>query len=171
MPLELELTWHRLRIEYASFTVGARTAVRRASCVTSAATSASLYGMSASRSDFLPPAPSYAVLYIGPLMDSTDLDPKPLSRASPDILHSTNCLQTGRDCVYPESDQDSQYGQPSRAESESAVSEPVLCESALIPAEESARLVNVLSHQPFAGFSGEYHLSEMSQWLFHQCKR
>ncbi|KAF6809978.1 C6 transcription factor [Colletotrichum sojae] len=64
----------------------------------------------------------------------------------------TNCLQTGKDCVYPEPDQDSQS----------------LYESAVIPADESARLVNVLSHQPFAGFSGEYHLSEMSQWLFHQ---
>ncbi|KAL0931016.1 C6 transcription factor [Colletotrichum truncatum] len=68
----------------------------------------------------------------------------------------TTCLQTGRDCVYPDPVTDVE----SRPESEP--------DTALIPAEESARLVNVLSHQPFDGFSGDYQLSEMSQWLFHQ---
>lgn len=87
-------------------------------------------------------------------------DPVSSLQPSPDVTHSTNCLQTGRDCIYPEPDPDFQAGQESRAESESA----------LIPVEESARLVNVLSHQPFAGFSGDYQLSEMSQWLFHQCR-
>ncbi|KAF4931520.1 Sterol uptake control protein 2 [Colletotrichum viniferum] len=70
----------------------------------------------------------------------------------------TNCLQTGKDCIYPDPATDAESTPESRAESESA---------ALIPVAESARLVNVLSHQPFAGFSGDYQLSEMSQWLFH----
>ncbi|GJC95664.1 C6 transcription factor [Colletotrichum higginsianum] len=65
----------------------------------------------------------------------------------------TNCLQTGKDCIYPESEPD----HDSRAASESVAS------------EAEAPLVNVVSHQPFAGFSGDYQMSPMSQWLWHQC--
>lgn len=72
----------------------------------------------------------------------------------PNTCRSTNCLQTGKDCIYPESEPD----HDSRAASESVAS------------EASAPLVNVVSHQPFAGFSGDYQMSPMSQWLWHQCK-
>ncbi|KAK1999940.1 hypothetical protein LX36DRAFT_573225 [Colletotrichum falcatum] len=65
----------------------------------------------------------------------------------------TNCLQTGKDCIYPE--QETEYG--SRATSESAMSEgPV-------------PLFNAVSHQPFTGFSSDYQMPSMSQWLWHQC--
>ncbi|KAF9877335.1 hypothetical protein CkaCkLH20_05035 [Colletotrichum karsti] len=81
---------------------------------------------------------------------------------SPDFIHSTNCLQNGKDCVYPGPDPDPESQSEAWSESRSEA------DSALIPVEESARLVNVLSQQPFAGFSGDYQLSDMSQWLFHQ---
>ncbi|KDN66496.1 putative conserved hypothetical protein [Colletotrichum sublineola] len=65
----------------------------------------------------------------------------------------TNCLQTGKDCIYPEPGPEYE----SRSVSESATS------------ERSAPLPNAVSHQPFAGFSSDYQMSSMSQWLWHQC--
>ncbi|OLN81479.1 hypothetical protein CCHL11_09054 [Colletotrichum chlorophyti] len=70
------------------------------------------------------------------------------------MVGSTNCLQTGKECVYPESDTGREL--------------PLRAGSALTPVEESPRLVNTMSQQPFAGFSGDYQMSSASQWLWHQ---
>ncbi|KAK1674466.1 hypothetical protein BDP55DRAFT_694568 [Colletotrichum godetiae] len=74
----------------------------------------------------------------------------------------TNCLQTGKDCVYPEVDPDEESRSESLSESRSG-SEPTV-----VPAEEASIITNVVSNQPFVGFSCDYQMSAMSQWLWHQ---
>ncbi|TDZ29885.1 hypothetical protein C8035_v003729 [Colletotrichum spinosum] len=76
----------------------------------------------------------------------------------------TNCLQSGKDCLYP----DVNLGHGPDSGPEPDLEFQTGSELALVPTEQTSRLVNVLSHQPFTGFSGNYELSEMSQWLFHQ---
>ncbi|KAK0372931.1 hypothetical protein CLIM01_09723 [Colletotrichum limetticola] len=74
----------------------------------------------------------------------------------------TNCLQTGKDCVYPDVEPDEESRSGSLSESRSG------SELTVVPAEEASTITNVVSNQPFAGFSCDYQMSAMSQWLWHQ---
>ncbi|KAK7436130.1 hypothetical protein Landi51_12664 [Colletotrichum acutatum] len=76
----------------------------------------------------------------------------------------STCKQrhTGKDCVYPDVELDEESRSDYLSEARSG-SEPTV-----IPAEEASIIPNVVSNQPFAGFSCDYQMSAMSQWLWHQ---
>ncbi|KAK1731399.1 uncharacterized protein BDZ83DRAFT_565115 [Colletotrichum acutatum] len=81
----------------------------------------------------------------------------------------TNCLQTGKDCVYPDVELDEESRSDYLSEARSG-SEPTV-----IPAEEASIIPNVVSNQPFAGFSCDYQMSAIVQrtllhpGLLHGC--
>ncbi|OHE96046.1 hypothetical protein CORC01_08583 [Colletotrichum orchidophilum] len=89
---------------------------------------------------------------------SLSLCPPQLPLVTLEVLSVTNCLQTGKDCIYHEVEPDQESRSESRLRSEPAV----------VPAEETFLITNVVSNQPFAGFSCDYQMSAMSQWLWHQ---